>query len=95
MAAPDLPPFDTRQSAAELREHGFSQEQADAIVGADVHATAHLATKADLAAVKVDLEKAIAHQTVEFHKAINSQTWRMAAMFGAMLGLLRWLFPVS
>ena len=29
------------------------------------------------------------------HKAINAQTWRYIAFTGAMLGLLRWLFPTS
>ena len=49
MAAPDIPPFDTQQAAAELRETGgFDQRQADAIVRVGVRATANLATKADL-----------------------------------------------
>ncbi len=68
-----------------------------------VRATANLATKQDLENVKTALEKALEHQTealqsglrVEVHKAINAQTWRFVAATGAMLGLLRWLFPTT
>ena len=89
----DVPPFDTQQVAAEVRTAGeFNQQQADAIVRASVHATANLVTR-------TDLQNALDRQTealrTELHKAINAQTWRYVAFTGAMLGLLRWLFPTS
>lgn len=101
MAAPDLPPFDTQQAAEKLREHGFGQQQADAIVRADVMATANLATRADLDAgletLKNEMLAAMDKQTselrVELQKAINGQTWRFIAALGVLLGLLRWLVP--
>ena len=93
MPAPDVPPFDTQQVAAEVREAGrFDQHQADAIVRAAVHATANLVTKTDLNGA---LERQTEALRVELHKAINAQTWRYVAFTGAMLGLLRGLFPTS
>lgn len=94
-AATDVPPFDTQKTAAEVRDAGgFSQQQADAIVTASVRATANLVTKAMLDAA---LEKQTQELRTEICKAINAQTWRYVAftgaMLGAMLGLLRWLFP--
>lgn len=96
----DAPPFDTQQVAAEVRKAGqFNQQQADAIVRASVHATANLVTR-------TDLDNALERQTealrgelkslsIEMHKAVNAQTWRYIMFTGAMLGLLRWLFPTS
>lgn len=93
----DVPPFDTQQVAAEVREAGeFNQQQADAIVRASVHATANLVNR-------TYLESALERQTealrTELHKAINGQTWRFVTytgvLLGVMLGLLRWLFPTS
>ena len=92
MTLPDLPPFDTQQAAAELREHGFDQQQADAIVRADAMATVNLATRDDL---KAAMDKQTSELRVEFQKAINGQTWRFLTALGVMLGLLRWLFPVT
>lgn len=94
-AATDVPPFDTQKTAAEVRDAGgFSQQQADAIVTASVRATANLVTKAMLDAA---LEKQTQELRTEICKAINAQTWRYVAftgaMLGAMLGLVRWLFP--
>jgi hypothetical protein len=77
----------------------FNQQQADAIVRASVQATANLVTR-------TDLENALERQTealrgelktlsIEMHKAVNAQTWRYIMFTGAMLGLLRWLFPTS
>ena len=101
MAMPaDVPPFNTQQVAAEVRKAGaFNQQQADAIVRASVQATANLVTR-------THLESALERQTealrgelkslsIEMQKAINAQTWRYIAFTGAMLGLLRWLFPTS
>lgn len=66
-------------------------------------ATANLATKADLdnglTTLKNEMLAAMDKQTgelrVEFQKVINGQTWRFLTALGAMLGLLRWLFPVT
>lgn len=89
----DVPPFDTQQVAAEVRAAGeFSQQQADAIVRASVHATANLVTRTDLQGA---LDRQTEALRTELHKAINAQTWRYVAFTGAMLGLLRWLFPTS
>jgi hypothetical protein len=99
MVTPDMPPFDTQQSAAELREH-LSQEQADAIVRADVRATSNLATKADLTNALATLKSDL---TAEFHKTINTQTWRyvtyagvlLAVNTGVVIALIRWLSPTN
>ena len=57
---------------------------------ASVRATANLVTKAMLDAA---LEKQTQELRTEIYKAINAQTWRYVAFTGAMLGLVRWLFP--
>ena len=100
MAAPDIPPFDAQVVAAELRnEGGFDARQADAVVRATVASTANLATRTDIATLKTDLEHAVSNAKkdaqTEVQKALNSQTWRYLGLTGAMLGLLRWLFPVG
>lgn len=96
-AATDVPAFDTQRTAAEVRDAGgFSQQQADAIVTASVRATANLVTKAMLDSA---LKKQTQELRTEIYKAINAQTWRYVtftgAMLAAMLGLVRWLFPMS
>lgn len=91
--ATDAPPFDTQQAAAEVRElGGFDQQQADAIVRGGVRATASLVTRDQM---NTALERQTADLRTEIHKAINGQTWRFVAATGAMLGLLRWLFPTG
>lgn len=50
--------FDTLSVATELKQAGFSPEQAEALARAWSHvASGDLATKADVMAVKLDLEK--------------------------------------
>ena len=85
----EAPPFDTRSAAAEIRDAGgFSQKQAEAIVSGIDQATTNLVTRSDL-------DQQTAELRTEIHKAINTQTWRFMAAMGAMLGLLRWLFPTG
>lgn len=91
--AVDVPVFDTQQAAAEVRDAGeFSQQQADAIVRGAIRATANLVTRDQMNAA---LDRQTAELRTEIHKSINSQTWRFVAATGAILGLLRWLFPTG
>jgi hypothetical protein len=48
--------FDTAAGIRHLREHGFTEEQAEAIVHTLREAQAELATKADLLALRHDME---------------------------------------
>ena len=101
----DVPPFDTAKATAEIRvAGGFGQEQAEAIVGGMVRGTEHPATHADLERLgdklqaAIDkLQAAIDGQTkelrVEVQRALNAQTWRYIGATGALLALMRWLFP--
>ena len=89
--AVDVPAFDTQKTAAGVRDAGgFNQQQADAIVHATVRATANLVTREQM---NTALDRQTAELRTEIYKAINGQTWRFVAATGAMLGLLRWLFP--
>ncbi|MCY3769915.1 MAG: hypothetical protein OXG56_11225 [Gammaproteobacteria bacterium] len=60
------PLFDTRDAAEDLEAAGFEPKQAKAIVQiVDKSLTGGVVTKADLAEVKAELEKAIQGQTIK------------------------------
>ena len=68
--------FDTHRFVKHLTQKGFTQEQAEALAEEQVNLlNSNLATKADLATVKADLELSLSHLKVELLK------W----MFGALI----------
>lgn len=48
-------------------------------------------TRTGILGTETDIHRAIA----DIHKAVNAQTWRYVVFTGALLGLLRWLFPAT
>ena len=89
------PPFDTQRVAAELQASDFTHRQAGGLVQAMVAATQHLATKADLIALKAELTAAMDRQTISLIKWMIGLAVGFAAlglgMVGATITLLRWL----
>ena len=68
--------FDTHRFVKHLTQKGFTQEQAEALAEEQVNlVNSNLATKADLAALKADLELGLSNLKVELLK------W----MFGALI----------
>ena len=68
--------FDTHRFVKHLTQKGFTQEQAEALAEEQVNLlNSNLATKADLAALRADLELSLSHLKVELLK------W----MFGALV----------
>ena len=51
--------FDTLAAADELRDAGFDEKQARAIVGIQQNARTELATRADLAELRADIYRAL------------------------------------
>ncbi len=95
MPADAPPPFDTQRVAMELEASDFTQRQAGGLVRALVAATRHLATKADLIALKAELTAAMDRQTISLIKWMVGLAVGFAAlglgMVGATITVLRWL----
>lgn len=57
----------------------------------------HLATKEDLAALRGDMQKAIADLRAEMHKEFRGQTWKVVALilpiYAVLIGLILALIP--
>ena len=102
-------PFDTLQFSTQLREAGFTQQQADTLTrGLQEALTATVATQADLAEAKAGLETDIAEVKAELKTDIATlradmskgfqdvyrQLWLMGmGIIGAMFLLLRYFAP--
>ena len=84
--------FDTLAVATELKEAGFTSQQAEALARAWSHvASGDLATKSDLIGVKSDLEKQIADVRTELKSEIadvRSDIKTLRWMIGFAMGLL-------
>ena len=99
MPADAPPPFDTQRVAMELEASDFTQRQAGGLVRALVAATRHLATKADLIALKAELtaatDRSMDRQTISLIKWMVGLAVGFAAlglgMVGATITVLRWL----
>ena len=89
------PPFDTQRVAAALQASDFTHRQAGGLVQAMVAAPQHLATKADLIALKAELTVAMDRQTISLIKWMVGLAVGFAAlglgMVGATIAVLRWL----
>ena len=83
--------FDTLAVATELKDAGFSPNQAEALARAWSHvASGDLATKSDLIGVKSELEKQIAGVKSDLEKkidAVHSDNVLLKWMIGFTLGL--------
>ncbi len=91
-------PFDTLKFSTQLREAGFSQEQADTLTrGLQEALTSTVATKADLAEVKAELKTDLAALRTDMSmgfQAAYRHLWLMGmGIIGAMFLLLRYFAP--
>ena len=92
--------FDTLAVATELKDAGFPPEQAEALARAWSHvASGELPTKADLLAVKSDLEQKISGLRSDLDKEISSLKadnlllkWMVGFVMGLSLLILGKLF---
>ena len=90
--------FDTITTIQRLRGAGIEQAQAEAITQS-IHAgvTGGVATKADVALVKADVELAKTELEAQIEKAKFDLTWRLIAAIGVInavfLALSRYLPP--
>ena len=87
--------FDTLAVANELKQAGFSQEQAEALAHAWGHvASGDLATKSDLLGVKSDLEKQIVSLRSDLKEEIStvkSDLEKQIARLEGKFNLLSWM----
>lgn len=98
-------PFDTLKFSTQLREAGFSQEQADTLTrGLQEALTSTVATQADVAEVKTDLAGLRAEVKTDLaalradmstgFQAVYRHLWLMGmGIIGAMFLLLRYFAP--
>ena len=66
--------FDTLQASKDLQNHGFDQEQAEAIAQVVRNGQNELATKSDIASVKSDI--------ASVRSDIENVKWTLGAMIG-------------
>ena len=82
--------FDTLQAAEALADAGFDEAQAKAIVSTMSNAVGeHVATKADLAALRVDFADLRAEVRTEIAELKASLTWRIVLALSAFAALTR------
>lgn len=102
-------PFDTLQFSTQLREAGFTQQQADTLTrGLQEALTATVATKTDLAEVRTELKTDLAEVKAELKtdiatlradmskgfQDVHRQLWLMGmGIIGTMFLLLRYFAP--
>ncbi|MXY16993.1 MAG: DUF1640 domain-containing protein [Acidobacteria bacterium] len=82
--------FDTLQAAEALADAGFDEAQAKAIVSTMSNAVGeHVATKADLGALRVDFADLRAEVRTEIAELKASLTWRIVLALSAFAALTR------
>ena len=85
--------FDTLAAAKALREAGFEDRQAEAVTGVVRHAVGAdrdtLATKADIAALRADLDTGLATLRADVYRALWAQGAGLVAVMAALIAAFK------
>ena len=79
--------FDTLAAADELRNAGFDEKQARAIIGIQRSAGEQLATRADVEALKIDLDAVAARLEATLYRALWIQGTGVVVIIGAFIAI--------